>query len=105
MQAHELAIQFETRRSSKDSAAQSLARMQSQLTQFGNREQEIREQLQQSEAPLAANKEELGHLLEARVAVESELGEARSRVEEVENLLRDLSKKSKTCYAISTKTA
>ena len=90
MQAHELAIKFETRRSSKDSAAQSLARMQSQLKQFGNREQEIREQLQQREAPLAANKEELGHLLEARVAVESELGEARSRVEEVENLLRDL---------------
>jgi chromosome segregation protein len=90
MQAHDLAIQFETRRSSKDSAAQSLARMQSQLTQFGNREQEIREQLQQSEAPLATNKEELGHLLEARVAIESELGAARSRVEEVEQLLRDL---------------
>jgi chromosome segregation protein len=90
MQAQELAIQFETRRSTKDSAAQSLARMQSQLTQFGNREQEIREQLQQSEAPLETNKEELGQLLEARVAIDSKLGDARSRVDGVEKLLRDL---------------
>ena len=90
MQAHDLAIKFETRRSSKDSAAQSLARMESQLEHFGNREQEIREQLRQSEPPLEANKEELERLLEIRVTIESELGDARRRVEEVENLLRDL---------------
>jgi chromosome segregation protein len=90
IQAHDLTVQFETRRSSKDSAAQSLARMQSQLEQFGKREKEIRQQLEQSEAPLESNKEELETLLKARVAIESELTEARSRVEEVENLLRDL---------------
>jgi chromosome segregation protein len=90
MQAHDLTVQFETRRSSKDSAAQSLARMESQLEQFGKREKEIRQQLEQSEAPLADNKEELEKLLKARVAIESELAEARSRVEEVENLLREL---------------
>jgi chromosome segregation protein len=90
MQAHDLTVQFETRRSSKDSAAQSLARMESQLKHFGNREQEIREQLSLSEAPLASNKQELEKLLKARVAIETELTEARSRVEEVENLLREL---------------
>jgi len=90
MQAHDLAIKFETRRSSKDSAAQSLARMESQLAHFGNREQEIREQLKQSESPMESNKEELERLLEIRVTIESELGDARRRVEEVENLLRDL---------------
>ena len=90
MQAHDLAIQFETRRSSKESAAQSLARMESQLEQFGNREQEIRQQLQQSEAPLAANKKELEKSLEVRVTIESSLGDARRRVEEVEKLFRDL---------------
>ncbi len=90
MQAHDLAIKFETRRSSKDSAAQSLARMESQLEHFGNREQEIREQLKQSESPMESNKEELERLLEIRVTIESELGDARRRVEEVESLLRDL---------------
>jgi chromosome segregation protein len=90
MQAHDLTVQFETRRSSKDSAAQNLARMESQLAHFGSREKEIRQQLEQSQAPLETNKEELEKLLKARVAIESELGGARSRVEEVENLLRDL---------------
>jgi chromosome segregation protein len=73
MQAHDLAIQFETRRS-----------------QFGDREQEIRQQLQQSEAPLEANKKELEKTLEVRVTIESSLGDARRRVEEVEKLFRDL---------------
>ena len=90
MQAHDLIVQFETRRSSKDSAAQNLARMESQFVHFGSREKEIRQQLEQSEAPLESNKEELEKLLKARVAIESELGGARSRVEEVENLLREL---------------
>ena len=90
MQAHDLAIQFETRRSSKESAAQSLARMESQLEHFGNREQEIRQQLLQSEAPLESNKGELEKLLEVRVTIESSLGDARRRVEEVDNLFRDL---------------
>jgi len=90
MQAHDLAIQFETRRSSKESAAQSLARMESQLEHFGNREQEIRQQLLQSEAPLESNKKELEKLLEIRVTIESSLGDARRRVEEVDNLFRDL---------------
>ena len=40
-----IAIQFESRRSSKESAAQNLERMQKQLAQFQSREAEIREQL------------------------------------------------------------
>jgi chromosome segregation protein len=88
--AHDLAIQFETRRSSKESAAQSLERMQSQLTHFSVREQEIQQQLEQSEAPLANNKTELERLLEVRIEVEDELAEARRRVETVEHELREL---------------
>ncbi len=87
--AHDLAIQFETRRSNKDSAAQSLARMQSQLEHFGNRDKDIRQQLEQSDAPMAANKEELARLLQNRIEVETELGEARKLVETVENQLRE----------------
>ena len=87
--AHDLAIQFETRRSNKDSAAQSLARMQSQLEHFGNRDKDIRQQLEQSDAPMAANKEELARQLQNRIEVETELGEARKLVETVENQLRE----------------
>ncbi len=87
--AHDLAIQFETRRSNKESAAQSLARMQSQLAQFGNRDKDVRQQLEQSEAPLAANEEELARQLDIRIEVEADLGESRKLVENVENELRE----------------
>jgi chromosome segregation protein len=96
-QAHEdrqivqdITIQFESRRSSKESAAQNLERMQSQLTQFQSREREIREQLELSQAPLAENKKVLEEQLNKRVFVEQELGSARKLVEGVENELREL---------------
>jgi chromosome segregation protein len=88
--AHEIAIQFESRRSSKESAAQSLERMQSQLRHFGNREAEIREQLARSEAPLAENRRRLEEQLGRRVEVEKELNSARHSVEEIESELREL---------------
>ena len=85
-----IAIQFESRRTSKESAAQNLARMQAQLNQFQSREQEIREQLQQSVAPLAENKTSLEEQLAARLVVEEELAAARQVVEKVEAELREL---------------
>lgn len=88
--AHDIAIQFESRRTSKESAAQSLARMQSQLRHFGDRETEIREQLERSEAPLADTKQRLEDHLVMRVEVENELNKARKDVEDVENELREL---------------
>jgi chromosome segregation protein len=88
--AHDLAIKFETRKSSKESAAQSLDRMQSQLRHFREREQEIRRQLEISEAPMAENKAELERQLQIRIAVEEELADARRKVESVENELREL---------------
>lgn len=88
--AHDLAIQFETRRSSRESAAQGLQRMQSQLNHFRNREQEIRSQLEQSKEPLEQNKAQLEKQLQIRVEIEEELSNARRRVEIVEVELRDL---------------
>jgi chromosome segregation protein len=85
-----ITIQFESRRNSKESAAQNLERMQAQLKQFRQREQEIRDQLESSQAPLADNKSLLASQLEARIAVESELAGARQRVEKVEHELREL---------------
>lgn len=88
--AQQMAIQFESRRSTKDSAAQNLARMQSQFEQFCSREKEIREQLEESEVPLADSKTGLDKQLTVRVTVEGELAEARRQVEEIEQELREL---------------
>ena len=88
--AQEMAIQFESRRTSKESAAQSLQRMESQLRQFGTREREIREQLATSKAPLAARKADLEKQLDARVQVEEELAASRKRVDDADNRLREL---------------
>ena len=85
-----IAIQFESRRTSKDSAAQNLERMKSQLVQFRRREGEIREQLETSQSPMADNQKELESRLEASVRVEEELGAARQTMEKVEGELREL---------------
>jgi chromosome segregation protein len=85
-----ITIQFESRRSSKESAAQNLQRMQSQLQQFNHRENEIRKQLALSEAPMADNKERLESLLGDRIVVENELGGARKLVEELDSKIREL---------------
>ncbi|ANO51484.1 chromosome segregation protein SMC [Woeseia oceani] len=91
--AQDMAIQFESRRSSKESAAQGLERMQKQLEQFKHREQEIRQQLEQGEEPLSDKKKELEGLLEARITIESSLSAARKLVENSENDLRELDQK------------
>ena len=83
-------IQFESRRNSKESAAQNLERMQRQLRQFRTRETEIRQQLEQSEAPLNDNKVTLEQQLQVRIEVEEELTVARQKVEKVEAELREL---------------
>jgi chromosome segregation protein len=85
-----ITIQFESRRSSKESAAQNLERMQSQLRQFKSREQEIRDQLKTSQAPMAGHKVLLEEELKKRVLIEQELGSARKLVDDVDNELREL---------------
>ncbi len=85
-----ITIQFESRRTSKESAAQNLDRMRSQLRQFESREVEIHEQLEQRQAPMAENKQSLKEQLANRVKVEEELASARRLVEEVDTNLRDL---------------
>jgi chromosome segregation protein len=85
-----IAIQFEGRRTSKESAAQNLERMRAQMTQFRSRESEIRDQLENSQSPLAGNKDELATQLKNRMNVQEELSAARQIVEKVESELREL---------------
>lgn len=88
--SQDIEIQFESRRSSKESAAQGLARMESQLDHFGKRQRDVQEQLDNSEEPLANNREELESRLALRIQIEEELAGARKRVEAVETEVRDL---------------
>ena len=85
-----ITIQFESRRTSKESAAQNLERMERQLQQFRTRELEIRDQLSNSQSPLADNKSLLAKQLETRIEVEEELAASRQIVEKVEHELREL---------------
>ncbi|MDJ0750993.1 MAG: chromosome segregation protein SMC [Woeseiaceae bacterium] len=85
-----ITIQYESRRTSKESAAQNLERMQSQLTQFNAREKEILQQLEGSQEPIKDDKARLEQLLESRIQVEEELAAARKKVEAIENELREL---------------
>ena len=88
--AQAIAIQYESRRTSRESAAQSLQRMENQLTQFRRRETELVGQLAQGDEPLQQKERDLEGQLEHRVSVEKDLAEARALVEEVESRLRDL---------------
>ena len=86
--AHDLRIQFETRKSSQDSAAQSLTRMQTQLAQFEKRESELKAQLEAGEAPRQQREASLAEALESRVGAEERLSEARRKLENIDSQLR-----------------
>ena len=92
-----IAIQFESRRSSKDSAAQNLARMQRQLEQFRSREQAIRQQLALGDTPLADNRLRLDEQLAHRVRVEEDLSAARRRADEIDARLREFDQQRLRC--------
>ncbi|MEO1034636.1 MAG: chromosome segregation protein SMC [Pseudomonadota bacterium] len=86
--AQELRIQFETRKSSQDSAAQSLARMQAQLAQFDRREAELNAQIAAGETPKREREIKLAASLDARIEAEERLADARRRLDNVEAQMR-----------------
>ncbi len=86
--AHEIDIQVESRRSTKDTASQSLERMQRQLGLFSERKFELEEQLEEGEAPIAHMQEQLAEQLQERVDIEREMAESRKGVESAEDSLR-----------------
>ncbi|MAD91256.1 MAG: chromosome segregation protein SMC, partial [Gammaproteobacteria bacterium] len=86
----DIAIQFESRKSSKQSVTSNLERMKSQLDQLQKRKFEIQDQLNLSQSPLSCNKSDLKKLLNNRLKIESELANSRKLVEEAENKFRNL---------------
>jgi len=88
--AREVQIRVESRRSSKHSAAQNLDRMQSQLARFSTRKEQLSLQLSEGELPLEVQDSDLAGKLEERSAVETALNEARRRLGDVDERLREL---------------
>jgi chromosome segregation protein len=87
--AQEIAIQVETRRSSKESASAALTRIQTQHQHLLKRQTELNAQLEATVAPLASEERTLVEKLDERLTVEGELSSARAEVEQSETLVRD----------------
>jgi len=88
--AHEMALRIESMRSSRDSLQHNLERMQGQLTQLQGRREELTLSLEERQAPLLKQDDELARLLERRVMVESELTGARQALEQIDARLRSM---------------
>lgn len=86
----DLALKFESGRSSRESAEQGLQRMTAQLEQYQRRQSSLQGEIDKAAAPVAQMQQTLAEQLEQRVSVEQRLGDARSRVENVEQQLREL---------------
>ena len=83
----ELAIQ--TRRASLEALEAQRARAGEQLTTLGTRRDELLTALTEAAEPVAEQREQLEVQLEQRVAVEAELGEARERMEALDQSVRE----------------
>ncbi|MFO1465776.1 MAG: chromosome segregation protein SMC [Steroidobacteraceae bacterium] len=88
-QARELAVQFESRRSSHASLTTTLTRIEQQIQSGQQRRDDLATQLAEGEEPLQRLQLELEEALQQRLAVESELRAARIALEESDQQLRE----------------
>jgi len=86
---HELALKAESRRASLDSLRQSLERMDTQLSQLQQRFLSLSEQIARAEQPEQLHRDEMDELLGRRVETETRLGEARAKLQALENEYRE----------------
>ena len=85
----EIAIQVESRRSSKESANAALARITVQQQHLVKRQTELKAQLEAVSAPLEDEERALVAKLDERLTVEKALAEARALVEKSDTLVRE----------------
>ncbi|NNK38418.1 MAG: AAA family ATPase, partial [Xanthomonadales bacterium] len=88
-QRHDLALKAESRRASLDSLRQSLERMDTQLSQLQQRYLNLSEQMARADQPEERHRAEMDGLLARRVETEGRLGEARARLQGLENDYRE----------------
>ena len=87
-QAHQLALNLESKRAAVTSLEQALLRMNNQLAQLETRKAEIAQQLDAAHTPLADMEAERQTYLNQRLLVDKQLVEARKGVEERDNEFR-----------------
>ncbi len=86
---YELALRAESRRASLDSLRHSLERMDTQISQLQQRYLGLSEQLAKAGQPDQKHTDEMEALLKRRLETEARLGQARQKVQELENDYRE----------------
>jgi chromosome segregation protein len=86
--AQEMIIQYESKKSTKLSAAQNLERMISQQKHFETRKEEIQKQIELNKQPLIDSRNFLEEQLSEKISAEQDLSNARTVVETMENDLK-----------------
>jgi chromosome segregation protein len=87
---HGLEIRVESMRTAQGATRQSLTRLHEQCEQLTERRNELTAVLGQGDTPIIELESQLGDMLSRRQTVETELGEARKRVETIEHTTREL---------------
>jgi chromosome segregation protein len=87
---HELALQAESVRTSRAAIEEGVARMRAQCTQLAGRRDELTGVLAQGDTPIVELEAELEVLLAQRREVETALGAARQKVEDLDHHVREL---------------
>lgn len=91
--AHELALKQQSVQSQLQSTRETMDRMASQVQRAKERMESLSKQIDQSDQPIATMRADLEALLQRRLEVEKELGEAKARVDENEHSIRALEQK------------
>ena len=89
-QSHQLALQHQTLTAQLESLQQNMERLSTQVESYEGREKQLEDYLQQADVPIPALKEELEQKLSSRLALEGSLGDAKTRVDEIEYQQREL---------------
>lgn len=90
--AHELALKQQSVQSQLQSTRETMDRMASQVQRSKERMESLRNQIAASEEPLQTMRKDLEALLQKRLEVEKELGEAKAKVDANEHEMRGLEK-------------
>ena len=89
--AHQVALRIQTVRTQLGATQERMVRAQEQMAHLTQRREELMTALATSEQPLQDMATELEQMLGRRLAVETELAQARRRVEECDHILRQAS--------------
>ncbi len=87
---HDINLKLQTLRTELASTRQAVERIERQRTQFSIRRDELRQTLEQGDAPLEKTAAELEKMLARRSGIEQEMAEARRQVETIEHRIREL---------------